>query len=149
MRLAMPSAFVATAILGALHLVTNTPTATTPNTTPTASSFRFTVPGTYKSWTSQRDSVKVCVELRGAQWEDCLVGHYEAKTGYRLSQVEYTTNRTKKTFKVTYSNITLPKGGKRMTKSDKEFMGVDPSVYCKMYKSNETEIVLCANGTKY
>jgi|SRR5690349_3675987 len=117
------------------------------------SKFRFTLPQTYKSWLAQRESVKVCVPLSGAQWEDCLLGHYEAKTSYRLSHVEYKVNRAKKTFTVSYSKITLPKGGDRLTNKDKDFVGVDHTVYCKIYSNsgpdNESEVILCSNGTSY
>jgi hypothetical protein len=84
-----------------------------------------------------------------AQWIDCLEGHYEAKTGYRLSKYEYTATKAKGTWVVQYSKITTPKGGTIVKKAEKVKAGIPTTVYCKRYKMANGSLIVCSNGTSY
>lgn len=155
MRLAMPSAFVAIAIAGATFGATyhGTPTVVpTELTAQTETITRHLIPSTYKSWYIQEESIRVCKEMRSVgtrQWNECLTGHYEAKTGYELSQYEYTSKATTNSFKVSYSKITLPKGGKALKKAEKVAKGINTSVYCKAYTLSAGKQYNCSNGTMF
>lgn len=149
------SAFVATGIAATSVWGANAATsvASLPKAEVTAAGFRTSVPQTYKSWAAQLDAEKMCVSntLSAAQWEDCLVGHYEAKTSYRLNEVEYVLKRTasSKTWKVSYSKITLPKGGKALTKAQKVSKKLPTTVYFKAYTLANGSLVLGSNGSSY
>ena len=155
MRIAMPvlaSTLTATAMMGAAIGIPALATATTSHGSITALATRHLVPSTYKSWSAEAASEKVCIEMRSvgtAQWIDCLEGHYEAKTGYRLSKYEYTATKAKGTWVVQYSKITTPKGGTIVKKAEKAKLGVPTSVYCKRYKMANGSLIVCSNGTSY
>jgi hypothetical protein len=157
MRLVLTSAFVASAIAIGTFGVAQGASSTLP-ATPTeklstgASLLRHSLPTTYKSWATQAQSVTICREMRSMPtktWADCLVGHYEAKTGYRLNEYEFTANKVKNTFKVTYSKITLPKGGRALKKVEKESRKLPTSVYFKTYGLDNGSLILGSNGSSY
>jgi hypothetical protein len=151
---ALPSTVLALALGVGVGVSTHSPAegTITPTATTTAKPFRHVLPSTYKSWSAAKDSVRVCREMRAETtrlWVDCLVGHYEAKTEYRLNTQEFTANKARGTFAVSYSRITLPKGGKALTKARKVALGMDPKVYCKTYKMANGALIICSNGTSY
>ena len=120
-----------------------------PRVTFTASSTKgATVPKTYTSWKADRKVSTDCAytvkEGTVQEVRECGVDSYQATTGYRLQSYEYTVSKAK-VFKATYSNITLPKGGKRVSEANKGAT-LPKKVYCKKYT---VHITLCANGSKY
>jgi hypothetical protein len=151
MRLVIGGTLSALAV-GAVAVTTgltagSTATAATPTT---ASTVRHVIPSTFKSWQAQEQSMKVCKPIRDdVQWEDCLLDHYQSVTGYNLMPVEYTTNGVKGTWKVSYSKITLPKGGTRLTSAQKRAKGLPTTVYFKVYKMAGGNMIIGSNGTSY
>jgi hypothetical protein len=106
------------------------------------------IPGTYTSWKADRKVSTDCayvVKVGTVQEvKECGVDSYQETTGYRLQSYEYSLSKGK-VFKAKYSNISLPKGGKRVKEADKGAT-LPKKVYCKRYT---VAITLCANGTKY
>ena len=153
MRLVSISALIATAIAGGTVGLANA--ATSQYTEPKAEAkvtSRHQLPATYKSWVAEASSEKVCVPMRSVgarQYTECLVGHYEAKTSYELTEYEYKVNRAKGTWSVAYSKITLPKGGVRLTKIQKEARKLPTNVYFKSYGLDEGALILGSNGTTF
>jgi hypothetical protein len=80
------------------------------------------------------------------EWENCLLKSYKKDTGYKLTEFEFETNGQKGTWKVSYSKITLPSGGKAIKKTEKIEHGIPTTVYCKRYSK---KVVLCANGSRW
>jgi hypothetical protein len=76
-------------------------------------------------------------------WENCLQRVWKTDTKATLSYEEFETNAVKNTWKVSWSHVVLPSGGKVMTKAQKAKIGQPSSVYCKSYS---TTIKLCNNG---
>jgi hypothetical protein len=108
-------------------------------------------PAPHRSWVAQEHAeVKCAPVMDDVSWEDCLVRDYYKSTKKRLSAAEYVTNGAKGTWKVSWSHVVLPKGGDRLSAKDKVVDGLpkDPTVYCKVYSSNETDVILCNNGIR-
>lgn len=103
-------------------------------------------PSAYTSWKAQVKAQADCVQKdSGPNWEACLVGSWNKSTKSQLSPVEYTLNRSSGTWKVTWSHVTLPSGGKALKKGEKVAKGIPATVYCKTYTKDVT-VVLCNNG---
>lgn len=105
-------------------------------------------PAPHKSYVAQKAAEVKCASVTDDnKWESCLLNSYAKATGYKLVQgIEYTTNGEKGTWKVTYSRITLPSGGKVVKKATKVKRGIDTTIYCKSYSKT---MILCNNGTEF
>ena len=104
-------------------------------------------PQVTKSWNAEAKAERDCRLMSGSQFASCLVGSYEETTGYRLASAEYTVKG--KTWKVQYSTIKTPKGGKRTSAAILKDKGLPKGLYCKTYTykvDGYIEKVVCVNG---
>jgi hypothetical protein len=104
-------------------------------------------PTALSSWTAQVHAEVACASaMDDVGWEKCLLQDYYKQTKKHLSFAEYETNGQDGTWKVTWSHVVLPSGGKRLTTNQKIQLKLPVSVYCKSYTAGKSKTTLCNNG---